>query len=398
MPEPAQHIAVIVHDFATGGSERIAIRLANRWARMGRRVTILCGTEKGAARALVEPGVRVVECTPETTRTPWSRMQLGWRMAALVRQLQPDLVFSPGNFHLIILAFLARRTFSKRPVFVSKLSNPIRRAGLRHWLETLADGAIRLAARPVDGLVAMSPALADEARSVFGSRRVTEVAEPILEDAVEDRPLAGRASSSPLILCAARLARQKDVMTAIRAFAELPPALNARLLILGEGPERKKLEHEASRLGVADRVELAGHVPAIGPYLKRADLYLMTSYYEGYPAVLVEAMAAGVPIVTTNCSLALPEMLVARDLGAIVNSRKPEAIASAIVHQLRQPRPRASASATVVDSHRIGQSSLAYLGLFDSLVHSAGSKLGPAGIAPVEHTPATARSVLRQPG
>jgi glycosyltransferase involved in cell wall biosynthesis len=395
MPQTAQHIAVIVHDFATGGSERIAIRLANRWVRMGRRVTIICGTEKGAARALVEPGVSVVECTPETGRTPWSRLQLGWRMAALVREHQPDVVFSPGNFHLIILAFLARRSFANRPVFVSKLSNPIRRAGLRHWLESLADAAIRFAARPVDGLVAMSPALADEARSVFGGSRIAEVAEPILENAVEDRPLAARPASAPLILCAARLAKQKDVITAIRTFAALPQTLNARLLILGEGPLRKKLEREALRLNVADRVELAGHVLAIEPYLKRADLYLMTSHYEGYPAVLVEAMAAGVPIVTTNCSLALPEMFTAPDLGCIVQTRAPQAIASAIVAQLRQPRPSRASSANIVDSHRIGQSSLAYLSLFDSLVREARHQIAPVGLAPIKQTPAIAGGVAR---
>lgn len=120
----AQHIAIILHDFSTGGSERIAIRLANRWAEMGRRVTIICGTEKGAARALVGAGVAVRSCSPETVRSPWSRAQLGWRMARLVRAERPDIIFSPGNFHLIILAFLARQRFPKRPVFVSKLSNP----------------------------------------------------------------------------------------------------------------------------------------------------------------------------------------------------------------------------------------------------------------------------------
>src|SRR3546814_2269366 len=66
---------------------------------------------------------------------------------------------------------------------------------------------------------------------------------------------------APLILCAARLAPQKDLITAIRAFAELPAALKARLLILGEGPLRGRLEREAERLGVAARVEMPGHVP-----------------------------------------------------------------------------------------------------------------------------------------
>jgi glycosyltransferase involved in cell wall biosynthesis len=363
----ADHIVVILHDFATGGSERIAIRLANRWSSLGRRVTLVCGTAEGAARALVDASVEIVQCAPETKRSPWSRVQLGWRMAALMRSLNPDLVFSPGNFHLIILAFLARRPFAKRPVFVSKLSNPIRRGGLRRWLKGPADAAIRFAAKPVDALIAMSPSLSAEASSVFGGIPIIEISEPILEDDTEFVDARTAVPSGPLILCAARLAKQKGLMTTCRAFAELPKALNARLLILGEGPWRAKLEREIKRLNIAERVELAGHVPDIGPYLRTASLYLMTSHYEGYPAVLIEAMAAGVPIVTTNCSLALPEMLVSPDLGRIVNSRDPLDIASAIMEQLDQPFPGDIHSKLFLARHRIGQSARAYLSLFDDL-------------------------------
>ncbi len=68
--KPCRQIAVILHDFSTGGSERIAIRLANRWAENGRQVRLICGTEMGAARALVGPGVVVETCAPETRRSP----------------------------------------------------------------------------------------------------------------------------------------------------------------------------------------------------------------------------------------------------------------------------------------------------------------------------------------
>lgn len=364
----ARHIAIILHDFSTGGSERIAIRLANRWAAMGRRVTIVCGTETGNARALVGSGVAVRPCTPETIRSPWSRVQLGWRMARIIRDEAPDIVFSPGNFHLIILAFLGRQRFAKRPVFISKLSNPVRPKGLRRHMAWIADAAIRLAAAPADMLVAMSPSLLAEARSVFPVHAIAEIAEPILEDDLEAPH--GRVGYDParLILCAARLAPQKDILTAIRAFAELPPALKARLLIVGEGPLRGRLEREAQRLGVASRVEMPGHVPDIAPYLARADLYLMSSHYEGYPAVLVEAIAAGVPIVTTDCSLALPEIFASPELGSIVRQREPEAIAAAIAARLSRPPPSPGAARQVTDRHKLGASAADYLALFDGLI------------------------------
>jgi glycosyltransferase involved in cell wall biosynthesis len=364
----AHHIAIIVHDFATGGSERIAIRLANRWAESGRRVTLICGTEAGAARDLVGAGVEVLSCTPNTPRTPWSRMQLGWRMAKLIRTVEPDIVVSPGNFHLIILAFLARQSFSTRPIFVSKLSNPIRRAGLRKRLEPLADAAIRFAAAPVDALVAMSPSLAQEARAVFGGKAIVEISEPILADCDPDYDDQPAVKTGPVIICAARLAPQKNLFVTLRAFAELPRALDARLLILGEGPLRSQLEREVDRLGIGDRVSMVGHVRDIGPFLVGGDLYLMTSHYEGYPAVLIEAMAAGLPIVTTNCSVALPEILASPDLGSVVNSHDPVEIAQAIEAQLEKQKPCQNTAATVVNRHRIGESAAAYTALFDQLV------------------------------
>lgn len=363
----ADHIALVLHDFSTGGSERIAIRLANRWADSGRRVTLLCGTEQGAARTLVSPAVHVEMCQPETVRSPWSRLQLGWRLTKQVRAHAPDIVFSPGNFHMIVLAVLARTAFAKRPAFLSKLSNPVRRPGFRRRLERIADTIIRIVARPVDGLVAMSPAMGDEARLVFGASRVVEILEPVLDD--DATPPAGVAANheGPLIVCAGRLCVQKDFMTALRAFALLPESLNAKLLILGEGPLRSALQRERDRLGIAGRLEMPGHVRDVLPYFAQADLLLMTSRYEGYPAVLIEAIAAGLPIVTTACSLAIHEVIPADCFGTVVKSRDPVAIAAAIKDRLKRPLADRDSIDAHIDRHRIGASSKAYLELFDRM-------------------------------
>jgi glycosyltransferase involved in cell wall biosynthesis len=364
----ASHIALVLHDFSTGGSERIAIRLANAWAKKGRRVTLLCGTEQGAVRSLVSPDIAVQACAPETVRSPWSRLQLGWRLATLVRRHRPDVVFSPGNFHLVVLAVLARQQFAKRPEFFSKLSNPLRRAGLGSRLETLADGVIRRAAKPVSALIAMSPALGREARAVFGNKHIAEINEPILDDHVVLATNRAAMRRAPLILCVGRLCQQKNFEAALRAFALLPAPTDARLLILGEGPLRSSLHRMATQLGIAERVEMPGYVPDAAPFFAAADLLLMTSRYEGYPAVLIEAMAAGLPIVTTNCSLAIREILESREFGHVVDSWQPNDIARAIEAQLKRPRPSAEAIESKTAKHRIGVSAQAYLDLFDRVV------------------------------
>lgn len=363
----ARHIAIILHDFSTGGSERIAIRLANRWVQMGRRVSLYCGTEQGPARALVGARVAVRCCSPVTVRSPLSRIGLGWRMARLVRQDAPDIVFSPGNFHLLILVFLARLPYTKRPAFVSKLSNPLRHAAVRQGRRRLIDAIMRLATAPVDMLVAMSPALRAEAQSVFPASRLAQIAEPILDTGRSVRPEQSGSREAPLILCAGRLAPQKDPLTAVRAFAQLPPALGARLLWLGEGPLRRQLVQEISRLGIGDRVAMPGHVPDIAPYLARADLFLLTSRYEGYPAVLVESIAARVPVVTTDCTVALREILSSPDLGTIAPGRDPAMLATAIAAQLDRPPPSLKSVQRATEHHGLDASAISYLALFDRI-------------------------------
>jgi glycosyltransferase involved in cell wall biosynthesis len=365
----AHHIALVLHDFSTGGSERIAIRLANAWHASGRNVSIFCGTQQGPVRNLVAPGIHVEACTPETTRNPWSRFLLGVRLTALVRQHRPDIIFSPGNFHLVVLAILGRQAFpARRPRFVTKLSNPMgggtamidRLAAPIYWM-------MRQAAAPINAMVAMSPALAHEARDVFPAHDIVEISEPILEDVDKAYDRSPQIDRTPLILCAGRLWPQKDFITAIQSFALIADQTNANLLILGEGPMRQKLEREVARLGLQARVEMPGFVPDTAPYMARADLYLMTSRFEGYPAVLIEAMAAGLRIVTTNCSPAIAEIMVSPKLGCVTASRTPQDIAAAILAQLGQPLPDNNISASITGTHRIGQSASAYLQLFDRL-------------------------------
>jgi glycosyltransferase involved in cell wall biosynthesis len=278
------------------------------------------------------------------------------------------VVFSPGNFHLVVLAVLARQKYAKRPVFLSKLSNPVRRAGLRCRLETLADEAIRCAAKPVSALIAMSPALGREAQAVFGNKHIAEINEPILEDQVKRSTRRTAIRSNPLILCVGRLCQQKNFAVALHAFALLPAITNARMLILGEGPTRSSLQHTAIQLGIAERVEMPGYVPDAAPYFAQADLLMMTSHYEGYPAVLIEAMAAGLPIVTTNCSLAMKEIMGSGEFGQVIDGWQPDDIARAIEAQLKRPCPSDAAIASKTAKHRIGASAQAYLNLFDRMV------------------------------
>jgi glycosyltransferase involved in cell wall biosynthesis len=363
----ANHIALIFHDFSTGGSERIAIRLANAWAQAGRRVTIFCGTEAGLARGLVSSQVVVRACSPEIRRGFGSRLRLGQRLERLVAPEAPDIVFAPGNFHLLILAVAGRTWRWKRPPLVCKLSNPILPQSRFGLLTRLAAAAVRRLIAPVDRLTAMSPGLVREAFPVLCRNNVTCIDEPILSTDALAASRPGQRSCPPVILCVGRLEAQKDFPLAIRAFAELSPLSGARLVILGEGPDKGALLALAQRLGVADRVEMPGHVGDVGHWMAQARVLLMTSRYEGYPAVLIEARAAGLPAVTTNCSAALPEILPLPLHGEIVPSRRATEIGSALARRLAQPRVDPAELRAGTERFCIERIAPQYLRLFDEV-------------------------------
>src|ERR1700722_16251223 len=98
----ARRILICLHDFARGGTERVAIGLAADWAEAGRDVTILCGSVEGGLRDTVSPKVKVVALEPQITRGFLSRRRLARAMGKHLEALKPDVIFLPGNFHALL--------------------------------------------------------------------------------------------------------------------------------------------------------------------------------------------------------------------------------------------------------------------------------------------------------
>lgn len=366
----AGRIVIVMHDFPAGGTERIMIRLANAWSRRGRDVTIICGDEHGPARERVATTVRVRRTSPDIPRSMGSRRRLGRAVSAILRNDTPDVVVGPGNFHLPVLHAMRRL-----PVpLVCKLSNPLVTRERSQLATRLFAWTTRHRARELDLLVAMSPALAEEARRVVGDVPVACVFEPNFPD---DQPAPPRRDPAwpPRLLCAGRLAPQKRFDLALRAFAALG-AKGATLTIAGDGPERAALVELARQLGVRDAVHFTGAQPDIAPLLAQSDLLLLTSAYEGYPAVLLEALAAGLPVVTTPSSPAIDEILLDPSFGRVA---APEAcaIVDAIAVVARGAGPDARSLALLVDRHREGRSADAWLAVLDE-VAATGRRSAPA--------------------
>lgn len=364
-PCAADRILIVLHDFSGGGTERVAIRLANQWARLGRTVRIFCGHEDGPLRAMVDPRVGVEIADPPLPRAFLSRVRLGLALANAADRFGPDVVVGPGNFHLLVLAVFNWRDRSGAAT-ICKISNPLDRTngrGASGWVRRRILNALTA---DVDALVAMSPALRAEAAELLGPGRVAARWEPIFDAGTRLQPEAQR--DPTLVLAAGRLEPQKNFALAIEAMAHLSRWTDARLVILGDGSERGRLSRQIERLGLHERVRLLGHVSDIKPWLAQASCFLMTSRYEGYPAALVEALANGLPAVVTPCSSALSEILPSAGMYATVPADA-GSIAYVLQRMLRQPRQQ-SINPLLLARHDEARAAASYLDLMDRVATS----------------------------
>jgi len=309
-------ILIAMHDFHRGGTERVALMLATQWQALGADVTILCGDQGGGLRGEVVPGVKVMPLQPPVPRGPMSRLTMGQAVSSL--RLRPDVIFLPGNFHFFLAPYLKKAM--PRAKVALKISNPPVPAGL---MGRLATPFFRRATVAVDGFAAMNAGLARQMRGIMPGRSIATLYDPVRMGSAPRAPQGATAQ----VLWIGRLEPQKDVALALAVMRRMP---GARLTVIGDGADRGLLTGEVRHIPQVDD---------IAPYLAEADALLITSRYEGGPAVAIEALAQGVPVVGTDCSYLLHEVMTAPEAGRIVASRDPCVLATALAEVAGSPRP-----------------------------------------------------------
>jgi glycosyltransferase involved in cell wall biosynthesis len=272
-------------------------------------------------------------------------------MARRLDGLQPDIIFLPGNFHAALANGL--RAATAAPVALKISNPPVPEV-------PLAGGVFRWLTRGVTGFAAMNQGLRRQLQDMLPGRHVVALYDPVYIQPVPDVSRTGNR-----ILWIGRLERQKDPLLALDVIAATK---GLHLTMLGEGSLLPVVEQRTQALGLQDRVILQGHVAAIEPFLAEADVLLITSRYEGGPAVAVEALAQGLPAVSTDCSFLLRDLITVPDAGRIVASRDPGQLAAALVQVLAQPSAVEKLK-TMAVPFEPRACAKAYLDWFDSLMH-----------------------------
>ncbi|MBL8551655.1 MAG: glycosyltransferase [Hyphomonadaceae bacterium] len=297
-------ILFLINSLTTGGAERVITTLLAHSTAEREEFDIVFALLDDVARAY-EPApwlkVRQLDCRESMVRSILS-------VRALVREERPDLVLS-----FLTRANIAAALACKERAIPCILSERINNsAHLPHNMGGAAArlfirGAYPLAAR----IIAVSSGVEEDLRANFGIAAEKVV---VIDNPVDGAAIAAKAEAAPqlgveapYIIAAGRLTKVKNFALLIEAYAAAKVA--SKLVIIGEGAEREALERQIEALGLAGRVLLPGHMDNPYPLMQRAALYVSPSNAEGFPNALVEAMALGRPVVSSNCRSGPAEIL-----------------------------------------------------------------------------------------
>lgn len=326
-----------------GGAERVTLNLIEGLREFVGNIDLVLFTAEGELGSAVPDDVEVIDLRcRRAVRAPI-------RLANYLRDRQPDVLIAALG-HTNLVALLAR-AFSGAPTKLVITEHGTLHRAARGYKER----AYRLLARAfyprADAIVAVSEGVADSLSKGVGlaRERIAVVPNPVLTSRFRDSlgfPVHDEwygVNRPPVILGVGRLVPEKDFPTLLRAFVRVRETSDANLLILGDGPERGNLEALVGELGLAEAVRLPGFVVHTGPYMAGAGAFVLSSISEGLPTVLIEALAAGVPVVATDCESGPREILRGGALGRLVPVGEPDAMASAILEAIASPTTPAAA-------------------------------------------------------
>jgi glycosyltransferase involved in cell wall biosynthesis len=338
------HRIVLFFAATGGGVQRVQVTLANAFAARGLEVSCVLPQAKGPFLGQLSEQVALVDLG---TRQP---LQLVRRLAAYLRSTSPGMLIA-AQHHAILAALWARRlTGSSVPVLIvqhNTLSELCRHSQYRMMRWFMPLGA-RLFFHWADEVCAVSQGVARDLATMTGmpESRVKVVYNPVLsQETARNAALPSGhawldAKDRPVVLSVGSLIATKDFATLIRAFAQLRRYRSARLVLLGEGEERERLERLSEELGVAEDVALPGFVPNPFAFMARADVFALSSRVEGLPTVIIEALYCGLPVVATDCPHGPAELLENGAIGRLVPIGDARAFAAALAATLEDPPER----------------------------------------------------------
>lgn len=334
-------IALYIPSMNGGGAERVMLTLANSLVEKGLNVDLVLNNAQGPYIKNISSKVNIVEL--KTSRAITSLIPL----ARYLRKDKPDTILSAMSYINIITIFARELSLTKTRVVISEHAHlsasliQMKKPLLRSMFKVLMSFTYPYA----DSIVAVSNNVADDLSNKLGIERkkITTIYNPIVSsDLLEkiNRPINSPSlisSSEKTIVSVGRLADEKNFPMLIRAFNEVQKKVDSRLFILGDGYAENELKNLVSQLDLVDKVIFTGFIDNPYAFVKIADLFVLTSNHEGFGNVLVESMACGTNVISTDCPGGPNEILEGGKWGRLVPVDDIASLSKAMIDSLTLP-------------------------------------------------------------
>lgn len=334
-------IAFFLSDLEMGGAQRVFLTLSSALAKRGHTVELILAKKTGSLLDEVDPNVALIDLNAYRPGEPLWRFGIRTvlKLAKRLRRYPPDILFSTitgANLSAIIAHMLSKRRCHLVIREAATLANvkSCARLHLMRLFYPLADRVIVLTDFMREQM---------QQRLRLSSDKMAIIGNPVdavkLQCLAQRHELAGRTRElQPYAVCVGRLTIQKDHATAIRAIAKIVATQELNLVLVGDGPLKGELQALARKLGVEHRVHFVGRQSNPYPWMAQAEVFVLSSRWEGYPNVLLEALGLGVPVVVTAYDASVNAIIGDAGNAHVVSVGDEEAMAKAILQLADTPR------------------------------------------------------------
>lgn len=328
---------LLLSRFELGGLERVQANLAPSLAQAGLDVWVVAGQFLAGAENLLPQGIPTLEIAPK------GKHAFIFGLLKRLRSHQPDVVVTTSNDAACLMLIFRAIFFPKMKIICTQhlsVSAPWHNArGVRRIKSRFIIGLMRHLWPKADAIIAVSSALAEDMRTTLKLRTtIHTIHNPVVLPDFEDKMQQAIRWPWPdhavvTLVFAGRLAKVKRLDLLLDAFSQVVQRHTARLLIVGDGPERGRVARLVEQQGLSAMCHLTGHQDNPLPWIKAADILILPSDYEGFGNVLVEALACGTQVIATDCPYGPAEILDGQ-YGQLVPVGDAHALAQAIERAL----------------------------------------------------------------
>ena len=370
-------VSIILYNLGLGGVAHVAAYLASGFAERGIETELLVCADGGPGenklRAIIGENVSIRYFVPTSGIRLWDLARGFTKMGLYLRETKPKVVLSAGNNVNSFSVLLVRLYYPGSTRLFIKVTNPVVIPHDNLFKKLISHVSYALIFRYCDGVLSLGEEQSTILRKSFPSvsNKIVAVNNPLIPDAFSSKTtqLPGRAKDIPKNLIAVgRLRHQKRFDVLLHAFAKVRNDHDCRLVILGEGKDRTKLQALSTQLGIAHLIQMPGFVSNVQEWLASADLFVLSSDYEGMPGVVLEALAVNCPVVATDCFPGARALLGTATRCSVTPIGDVDALASAIYNSLNN-KENTNELSCLADKYRVSAAVDSHIDALSLLMH-----------------------------